>query len=614
MSTLILAGYTLVMAVLGTCVFAVPGWNVAIWGAIGLLSATAMVVGTLRNAPRKRLAWLLLATAMLFTTLGDAAYGLSADHLPGLPLLATVCYFAVLPLTMFSLIALTRASVVLRDRAGLVDLLMFTCAATLVAWVFLVSPSLRAANLDDTERSTIAMCTLGDLLILVVTVRLVLAARRTWSVVLLGLGAAGTLAGDVIYTLLQVHGGWHPGALSEVGYLLCYACWGAAALHPSMVELTMPVASQRGRLARPATVLLRLSLAAPAGTLFVVAAIGQGQDILAIAVAGVIIGELVITRLTDTIERHRRSMARERALREACGALVAGLGDAEVVEAVRVAVDQLMPSGADYETVVSLRERAATTVDTGPPAAAAPGIDAVPAPAGDRRSRMLRPQRLHPELRQGLDRFEMALICPLVPGTCMPGNAGAGVLCVAADERVLDTMRDALEVLAAQATLALERIALSDVINRRDGDQYLRTVVRHTADIVLILDEDGRLRYASPSLTTALGIDPSAAATLLDLVHPCDHGEVERMREQARRLDDPEGVRGAWHLRRADGERILVEVSFRDLRADRMVRGFVITMRDVTERREREQQLIRRALESSSGWQNRQSSLSRFRR
>ncbi len=58
------------------------------------------------------------------------------------------------------------------------------------------------------------------------------------------------------------------------------------------------------------------------------------------------------------------------------------------------------------------------------------------------------------------------------------------------------------------------------------------------------------------------------------------------------------GTRG-YRLVRTDGARIDVEVASRDLRDDPTVRGFVLTLRDVTDQRKLEQELTHRASHDS---------------
>ena len=47
---------------------------------------------------------------------------------------------------------------------------------------------------------------------------------------------------DSVYGLAGLHPGWnwHDGNPFDLGWILFYSCWGAAALHPSMRELSEP--------------------------------------------------------------------------------------------------------------------------------------------------------------------------------------------------------------------------------------------------------------------------------------------------------------------------------------------------------------------------------------
>jgi PAS domain S-box-containing protein len=182
---------------------------------------------------------------------------------------------------------------------------------------------------------------------------------------------------------------------------------------------------------------------------------------------------------------------------------------------------------------------------------------------------------------------------------------------VAGDRIALATTRNAIEVLAAQAALALERIWLTEAMTRTDTDRYLRAVVENAAGVVLVVEPSGGIRYASPALATVVDLDPASLPALRDLVDPTDH---ERLDETLRAAaGDADGARAVWLLRGTGASRATVEVSCQDLRADRLVRGYVITLRDMTERLRTERELIRQALEASPAGQNRHSSATKFR-
>jgi PAS domain S-box-containing protein len=602
------------MAVLGASVFAAPDLGAYSWAAIGLCSAGAVVVGIRRNAPPRPLPWWMLGAAILAMALGDTIYGADAQGRSSAPAVADVCYLAMFPLLTIGLVQMVRTSAVLVDWSRMLDLLTFTCAAALLAWVCLIGPSLGANSLDGTGRSTLAAYTLGDLLTLVTTVRLVFAARRNASMILLGVGATALLTADVWYALAALGSGWRPGGPAEAGYLLVYACWGAAALQPSMVRLTEPVVTRNSQLGLRWVALLGLSLAVPPAVMLVEEGIGQVRDSVVLAVASTLMSALVITRLAMALSQHRQAVARERRLRQACGTLVAAGDTAKVSAAVRAAVSDLMPAGLAHAVVLAVHDLPSPEYPGGTGGDPVAGIiSRYPLPrAEERRTRLLNTHALHPDLRERLDRFPATLACRLVVNQHDTDDPGLGALLVASEHRRLAAIQDSVEVLAAQASLALERIALCDEFNRRSNEEYLRAMTRNSIDVVVIVDREYRVRYASPSLADILGVDLPALATLRDIVHADDHEQVERTLAAAHRSTQPGGARDWWHLPRPDGSLMTVEVSCRDLRQDRMVRGYVITLRDLTEHGAGQRESIQRVLGASPAAQNRESSHGRF--
>ena len=336
-----------------------------------------------------------------------------------------------------------------------------------------------------------------------------MAAGRNLSATLLLIGAIGMLASDIAFPL-------SPGWVTESGYIVLYVAWGAAALHPSMNRLTEPMPPRptpwQGRWAA----LLGISVATPPAVLLIEAVGGTVRDGMVIAVAGGITLLLTITRLADSVAQTTQALTRERGLREASAALVAAADLPAVDEAVRAAVDQLMPPQAIRRTVFATDDRQLT-------------LEAVPdAGAGPRpRSWWVAEP----------DDDEATLVCPLWLEPLAVARPSGGALVLTGRRDVLTATRDALEVLAGQAALALDRISLVEAVGRRDSDLYLRAVIRNTAEIMLVIDEDQRIRYASPALRDLIGIaELPPLATLDDLVDPDDRGQVrQRLPRRGRR-------------------------------------------------------------------------------
>jgi PAS domain S-box-containing protein len=539
------------------------------WILLGAVSTAAIVVGVCWHRPSRIAPWLLLAASVASLAVGDVFYALE------LHLAAELCYLALFVLVTLSLLLLTRGGALLVDRARLIDLLAFTCSVLLVVWVFIIGSSGMIGEVSAAD-------VIGDLLLVTVVARMTVAAWRNWSAILLTVGAAGMLASDIAYPLA-------PGVPTESGYILLYLGWGAAALHPSMIRLTVPAPTRptpwRGRWAA----LLAASVLTPPLVLLIEALSGTVRDGVPIAVAAGLTLMLAITRLADSIAQTSRALSRERVLREASAALVAAADLPAVDEAVRAAVIKLMP-GPTVRRIVFATDDRQLAVENVPPAPDGPQSRSWWAP---------------PHQPDG----DATLVCPLWLEPLAVARPSGGALVLAGRRAGLSATRDALEVLAGQAALALDRICLVEAVGRRDSDLYLRAVIRNTADIMLVMDEDQRIRYTSPALRELIGmVEISPLSTLYDLVHPDD-------RKQVREALQTEGDGTVYcALQRADQSQVLVEATYRDLREDRLVQGFVVSMRKATPGHMPDERLRDvEHLDELPAWLNRRSAQHKFR-
>ncbi|MDG4833225.1 EAL domain-containing protein [Solwaraspora sp. WMMD1047] len=636
----VMAGYTAGMTVLIGCFYAAPGQRVPVTAAIGLLSVAALGYGIRRHRPHRGYAWWLLAAGVLAFSIGDVLYlavvAGSADQYDSAAGSASdVFYLLMFPLIGAGLLGLTRANAGARDRSGLLDFLVFSTAALFLLWVFLIHPFVVTPGPASFERSALSAYTLADALVVAATVRLLLTDRRNPAAMLLVAGATGMLAADLTYSVAVLNDYWQAGGVVELGWFLFYFGWSAAALHPGMAALTERADPPQREVGRTRLVLLGFAALLAPAVLLLQALLGDVRDGAVIAVASGISFVLVLHRLSDAADAHRVAVARERTLRVAGAALVAARDAREVERATRTAIGQLLP-GTPHRVVFSVNRTAgvpaAATSIWGPAVAAPSAYYPPPTVAAARRTRLLRVGTLQPALAEQLRAFESAMLCPLVLDERATGVPRVGALLVGADPKVLRPMRDSLEVLAAQVALTLERISLNEEISRRVSEEYFRSLVQHTADVILIVGDDHRIRYASPSVAAVLGVEPADCGDLPSVVHPDDvpglralltaelplagAGAAERSVAGVLAADvlaaGPPGSGGGqwreWSPRRCDGTRVHLEVSCRDLRRDRAVGGFVLTMRDVTERRRLQRELSHQAVRDAlTGLANRAS-------
>ncbi|MEU8612973.1 PAS domain-containing protein [Actinoplanes sp. NPDC048791] len=543
------------------------------WIHLGAVGVAAIIFGICRHKPARIGPWLLLTASVVAVAIGDILHALHKYAA------ADIAYLAMFALVALSLLQLTRAGAILMDRARVIDLVAFACAALLVIWVFLIGGSSWLGGIAPEDM-------LGALLLVGICARLIVAVWFNWSAVLLGVGALGCLGSDIAYSLA-------PSSWSEAGYMLLYLAWGGAALHPSMVQLTTPLPMRpkpwQGRWAT----LLGLSVATPPLVLLIEALQGEVRDGVVIAVAGALTVVLAFTRLADSVTQNSQALTRERVLREASAALVAAADDAAVDEAVRTAVTQLLPPHDVQRIVFATDDRQLT-------------LQALPAAATSPRPRSW---WLDDEKKPGTDPADGTLVCPLWLEPLAVARPSGGALVLAGRKDMLMVSRDALEVLAGQAALALDRISLVEAVGRRDSDLYLRAVIRNTADIMLVIDEDQQIRYASPALHELIGEkELPPFAKLPDLVHPDDRGQIRRALR-----DEGDGV-VYCALQRADETQVMVEATYRDLREDRLVQGYVVTMLKVTKPQDPVEQVPHlEHVDELPAWVNRRSAQHKFR-
>ncbi len=280
-----------------------PAWvpKIVLYNGLGLSSVVAIVAGTRRFRPAPALAWYLFAAGLASFATADIIFYTLQDIL-GLnvfPSAADVFYLASYPFMMAGILLLIRARSPGTDRPSLIDALVITAGVGLASWTFLMVPFARDPTLSLPARLVSMSYPLMDVLLLATVVRLAVGGgTRPPAFHLLLVSVLALLCTDAFYSVIQLSGGYHTGSPIDVGWMAWYACWGAAALHPSMPRLSEAVTRSEVKLGRGRLCLLAAaSLMAPA----VLAAEWLGHQPIeapAIAVASVLLSLLVLVRLS----------------------------------------------------------------------------------------------------------------------------------------------------------------------------------------------------------------------------------------------------------------------------------------------------------------------------
>ena len=120
-------------------------------------------------------------------------------------------------------------------------------------------------------------------------------------------------------------------------------------------------------------------------------------------------------------------------------------------------------------------------------------------------------------------------------------------------------------------------------------EHHFRALVENAFDVVLVTNEEGVIQYASPA-AEKIGIPPDALVGLngIDLLSP---EQQETLREDAvKASDDSRPTARTYELLipRYENRAIWIEATVTNLLKDENVRGFVVNLRDITQRKRAE--------------------------
>jgi diguanylate cyclase (GGDEF)-like protein len=306
--------YLLVGALAAAPIVVIPDswWYTAWYDAIGLSAVAAILVGVRGNRRHTRLTWYALAVGQLLFVVGDVLFDLHERvwQTDAFPSVADGFYLSgYIPLTV-GLMLLIRARTPGRDRASLIDATIIATGLGLLSWVFLMKPAATDSTLSVIGRIISVAYPAADVLLLALVARLLVGTGvHNTSFRLLAGSLLVMLAGDVGFAVLAQADAFTPNNVINITWLLAYALFGAAALHPSMAALSERAVEQPRRLTRRRLSLLTsVSLVAP--ILLLAQAGGRsGIDAAAIGVGSIALFLLVVARMAGLIRQVEQQAA-----------------------------------------------------------------------------------------------------------------------------------------------------------------------------------------------------------------------------------------------------------------------------------------------------------------
>jgi PAS domain S-box-containing protein len=128
------------------------------------------------------------------------------------------------------------------------------------------------------------------------------------------------------------------------------------------------------------------------------------------------------------------------------------------------------------------------------------------------------------------------------------------------------------------------------------SQQRTQVLLENASEIINIYDEDGAVKYASPSIKNILGYNPDdlVGSMETDRVHPKGKETVRKLFEDLRY--NPGNVYTAQYTYlKPDGTRTWVETTGRNLVDNPSINGILFNIRDITERKKAEKEQRERA-------------------
>jgi len=155
-------------------------------------------------------------------------------------------------------------------------------------------------------------------------------------------------------------------------------------------------------------------------------------------------------------------------------------------------------------------------------------------------------------------------------------------------------------VVVRQLLAVRQNVRLLAETSARQNEARFRSLVQHSSDVILVVEPDGAIQYVSPSASRVLRYEPDRLVGLpvQSLLLPDDRERaLGFLRDASKASNVPAPIE--WSFRQPDGSALQTETIATNLVDEPTVRGIVLNIRDVSERRRLQQELVHQAFHDS---------------
>ena len=485
-----------------------------------------------------------------------------------------------------------------RNRAAHLDGLIVAIGAATVVWSLVLWPYMVDGSVPLPDRLINAGFSILTTVLLAATVRLAVGPGvRTTSYYLLACAVGLIFFTDVAATLATVDGR-HSGLSLLLGPFI-YTLYGGAALHPAMPRLFEPPDDKVLLLTRKRIVLLAAGLLVPPVMMIWVDVTDGSLDVRVTAVGSALLAIVVLARFRLLVRAQEQAVELQRIQREANADLAAASSRHAMHRATLRAVMRL--AGDLPELRVSITQVAGQSLRV---------LDAIGHDAEAAVGMSIAMDQVPDAIVEGLSQLQLAAID--APHAIDLGSGGptkaavsvlvaplssqhdlSGALILTSTQQAGTTVRQSIETLASTVSLALESAVLTENLLRRRSERRFRALVENSSDIVLVVDGERQITFASPAAHRLLGLPEKSllGSHPARWVHPDDWPTLAHVLDADNSLPRPDSDEVEVRMRHVDGSHRWFEIRTRDLSHDPEIQGLVVTAREITDRKATEQQL-----------------------
>ena len=485
-----------------------------------------------------------------------------------------------------------------RNKAAIIDGAIIAAGLQTMVWAWLLWPYMTDASIAPQDRLINGVSAAMTMMLLATIGRLAVGpGARTLSYRLLACAAFLVFLQDVLVTVETV-GGPSVGLGAALAPAI-YVLFGAAAGHPDRLRIAEAAARFDVRLSWGRAGVLIAALLINPMVIAIQLLLGQKPTLVVVGISSTLLTLLVLARFVMLSRSQEQAVEVQQIQREANAELAAASSRHAMHRAALTAATRLANGSEGFRVVIAQAAEGTLRV-----------IDAMGDEADRAVGSSIKIATLPPTVVDGLHgltpvvvdavspidlsadqiagRKVSLLVIPLAAQADLTGS-----LIVTTRYPIATTLRQSIETLGSTVSLALESATLTEDLMRRRSERRFRALVDNSSDIVLVVDDDRQITFASPAAHRLLGLSERnlVGSHPARWVHPDDWPGL------ARALDtDPEdlpddGGEIEVRIRHVDGAHRWFEIRIKDVRHDPEIQGLVITAREITDRKATEQRL-----------------------